>query len=208
MKIGLIGSGRVGGSLGRLWSRAGHQVLYSASNQNSARAAAQAAGDGALYGTPVQAAEFAEVVLIAVPWTQLGGTLSDPFLAAVRGKVVIDATNPYGAPSIPLPSGLTHSEAVARALPGTKVVKAFNMMQASVMSGLAAGSESRSLAIFLASDSAEAMQVAAQLVLDAAFVPVPVGPLADGRLFEPGQALYDKQLTEEEARRALKELGR
>jgi predicted dinucleotide-binding enzyme len=93
-KIGMIGSGNVGSSLGRVWARAGHQVMFSSRNLAHDKALAAQIGANARAGTPREAAAFGDVLVFAVPYgalPELGKTLAD----SIKGKVVIDTCNPF-----------------------------------------------------------------------------------------------------------------
>lgn len=207
MRIAVIGSGNIGGSLGRLWVTAGHEVFFSARDRTKTDALALGAGAGAGSGTPIEAAQFGEVALLAVPWTALGATLTPPLVRALDGKVVIDATNPYGPASIPYGRGQTSSEAVAVVLRNSSIVKAFNMMRATEMAAIADGrGHPNRFAVLHCSDSDGARAVAATLIIDSRFVPVDAGALANGRLFEPGAPPYDQRITADEASRTLTRL--
>ena len=126
MKIGIIGAGHIGGSLGALWSARGHEVVYGVRDPESPKiqAALAESGPNARAAGLKEAAAFGEVVIIAVPANAVPETLTQ--LGDLRGKVVVDATNdvrharPGDAPSM--------SIYVAQQLPGAHVVKAFNTM--------------------------------------------------------------------------------
>src|SRR5690606_6504079 len=91
-RIGIIGSGNMGGGLGLLWAAAGHQVLFSSRNPAELADLVRDAGDNARSGSPSEAAAFGEIVLIAVPYgaTPQIGQEQGPLL---RGKIVIDCGN-------------------------------------------------------------------------------------------------------------------
>lgn len=204
MKIGIIGSGSIGGALGRLWASAGHEVCFGSRNPERLAGLVHAAAGTAQAGSIDEAAGFGEVILEAIPFHAV------PKLPAgkLSGKVVLSAANYYPARDgdIHLGGG-TQSEWVARRLPDAKLVKAFNMMQAGVMEKLADGQGTPGLAILIAGDDAPAKKVAEQMVRDAKFEPVDVGSLADSHVFEaPNAPLYDVQITPEEARQRLAEL--
>ncbi len=126
MKIGIIGSGHIGGTLAKLWAKAGHQVAISNSRGPASLAALVAEiGPQARAATVEEAAAYGEVVLVAIPYGKFD-TL--PF-AKMSGKIVIDAMNYYPQRDGQIDFGdLTSSELVARHLPGGRLVKAFNTM--------------------------------------------------------------------------------
>lgn len=200
MRIGIIGSGNIGAPLGRLWAAAGHQVLFSSRHPERLRELAARAGVNAGVGSAEEAADFGEVILEAVPF----GRMSELPAAKLTGKPVLSAANYYPGRDgrIDL-RGLTQSEFAASLLPGARLVKAFNMMQAGVMEALADGTGRPGLAIFIAGDDEDAKRIAAGLVADAQFTPIDVGPLRAGALFQTDGPLYNTQFTQEEARKAL-----
>jgi len=202
LRIGVIGSGRVGGTVGELWVKAGHQVMFSSLDLEHDKALA--ARVGARAGTPKEAAAFGEVLLVSVPYSalpQLGRDLRD----SLKGKIVLDTCNP-----IPGRDGDMALEARAkgtgvaspRFLPGARLVRAFNSVgHASLQSGAHRSGER--IAIPLAADDAVALQTAARLVRDAGFEPVAVGPLARAKEFDPGSPVFGRAMTAAELRRGL-----
>jgi 8-hydroxy-5-deazaflavin:NADPH oxidoreductase len=195
MKIGVVGSGKVGGALGCLWAAAGHKVMFSSRRPASLQALASRVG--ASVGSPAEAMSFGEVVLDAAPFAASLALPAD----ALAGKTMITAANYYpqrdGRIVIARPS---QSEMVAARVPHTRVVKAFNMMFADEMQARADGHTAEPLAIFLAGDDDTAKAVVAGLVRAAHFAPVDVGPLAEGVLFQNDGPLYAQRWTEDEAR--------
>jgi predicted dinucleotide-binding enzyme len=204
MKIGIIGAGWLGGTVGKVWIKAGHQVIFSSRHPEKQQREAAALGPLATGGTVEQAAAFGEVVLIAVPYRALealGRVLKD----RLTGKIVLDASNPYG----PDPATLIRdieaegvALASARLLPGVRFVRAFSAVDATAVEASAAG-RGRLLGVPIASDDPEAMHVAEQLVRDAGCDPVAVGNLATARRFQRGGAGFRAHLGAPELRRAL-----
>ena len=192
MKIAIIGSGNIGGSLGPIWANAGHQVMFSGSRHPEKLDAlvAQAAGN-ATAGSPFQACQLGDVILLAVPWPEVDQLL--PALEkSLEGKTVIDATNPLTPDFIDLAIGLSDSggETVARRLPGSNVIKAFNSVGANIFQ-----SESRMFgdqvpSLFFCGDDPAAKQVVATLISDAGFDPVDVGGIRSSRFLEPLEQLW------------------
>lgn len=203
-KIGIIGSGHIGGTLGELWLKAGHEVMFSSLDLAYDQALAARLGAGASAGTPKQAAAYGEVLLISVPYAalpQLGRDLA----GEIRGKVVLDTCNP-----IPQRDGDMANEAKvagagissARLLPGARLVRAFNSVGYRMLQSEAHRAGER-VAIPLAGDEGEALAVAVKLVQEAGFEPVFVGPLARAREFDPGMPVFGKALTAAQLRDAL-----
>ncbi len=196
MKIGTIGSGRIGGTVGGLWVKAGHEVMFSARHLDEVRKLAGQFGPLARAGTPREAAAFAEVVLIAVPYSALP-QIGQDLAAELRGKIVLDSCHP-----IPARDG--EMAVLARAkgtgvasvefLPGVRLTRAFNSVGFNALRG-GAHRAGEKIAIPLAGDDAGALAMAARLVEDAGFEPVVVGPLAVAKTFDPGTPVFGKALT-------------
>jgi predicted dinucleotide-binding enzyme len=204
MKIGVIGSGRIGGTLGALWVRAGHQVVFSARDLEAVKKLAASLGSNARAGTPQEAAAFGEVILISVPYAalpQLGRDLAGD----LKGKIVLDTCNP-----IPTRDGDMARAAQTKGtgaasselLPGVRLVRAFNTVPYSALRSEAHRVGDR-VAVPLAGDDEAALKVAARLVEDAGFEPVVVGSLARAKEFDVGTPIFGKALTARELRRAL-----
>ncbi len=204
LKIGVIGSGNVGGTLGTLWVKAGHEVMFSSLDIEYDRKLAASVGAGARAGTPKEAAAFGEVLFFAVPYTALPG-LGRDLAAEIKGKIVIDASNP-----IPRRDGdmanaaLTKGTGVASPefLPGTRLVRAYNEVGFARMRDDAHRAGER-LGIPVAGDDAQAVKTALRLVNDAGHEPVLVGGLARAKEFDYGSAVFGKPMTAAELRAAL-----
>jgi predicted dinucleotide-binding enzyme len=204
MKIGIIGTGHIGGALAKLWVAAGHEVLLSSRHPEELRPLAKQLGPKARVGTPREAASFGDVVLISVPYKALP-ELGRDLKAELAGKIVLDTCNPY-----PGRDGDMANEARKKGtgvaspelLPGTRLVRAFNAINAGSLSS-EAHRKPPLVGIPLAGDDAEALKVAQRLVGDAGFDPVVVGGLARAREFDVGTPVYTKLLTGAELRKAL-----
>jgi predicted dinucleotide-binding enzyme len=204
MKIGIIGSGHIGGTLAKLWVAAGHEVLLSSRHPDELRALAKQLGPRARVGTPREAASFGDVVLVSVPYKALP-ELGRDLKAELAGKIVLDTCNPY-----PGRDGEMAGEARKKGtgvaspefLPGTRLVRAFNAISAGSLAG-EAHRKPPLVGIPLAGDDAEALKIAQRLVSDAGFDPVVVGGLARAKEFDVGTPVYTKLLTAAELRKAL-----
>jgi hypothetical protein len=182
MRIGVIGAGWLGGTVGKVWVQAGHEVLFSTRHPEKLAGMARELGSRASVGTTRQAAEFGTVVLIAVPYDALAGVgreLGD----VLRGKIVLDACNP--SPGNADAETLGVGALSLSNLPGTRLVRAFSAVDATAVEA-SFGRQGGKLGVPLASDDAEALKVAAQLVRDAGCEPVMVGDLASARSFQRG----------------------
>lgn len=204
MRIGIIGSGHIGGTAAQLLARAGHEVALShASGPEGLRDQVAALGPKARAATVEQAAEFAEVVVLAIPWRSRADLPAD----RLRGKTVVDAMNPYKPDFTLYDLGdSTSTEEVAKALPGARLVKALNHLRANDLArrGRPDLPRGQRTALFLAGDDGEAKQVVARLVDDIGFAPVDTGSLREGgRLQQAGGPLYLRVLTGADAEALL-----
>ncbi|WP_266159464.1 NADPH-dependent F420 reductase [Dyella silvatica] len=184
MKIGIIGSGNMGGCLGKLWSRAGHHVMFSFTLDPKALDEAAASAGGRV-GTVIDAAQFGDVVLVAVPWTAIDIALKDA-APALAGKVVISCNNPLKADLSGLLLGTETSgaEEVARRLSTAKVVEALFPFAQQLQSGTWQATKQRPTQ-FYCGDDADAKRVVATLIDELGFDPVDAGPLTSARFLEP-----------------------
>lgn len=203
-KIGIIGAGKIGGTLAELWVKAGHEVLISSRHPEELQGLAKSLGPKARAGTPREAAVFGDVVLISVPYKalpQIGKDLKDE----LKGKVVLDTGNPYperdGDMAVEARRKGT-GVASAEFLPGVRLVRAFNAIGYRNLRSEAHRS-GELVGIPLAADDPKAMDVAAQLVKDAGFEPVVVGPLSKAKMFDVGSPVYTQLLTAKELRARL-----
>jgi 8-hydroxy-5-deazaflavin:NADPH oxidoreductase len=204
LKIGIIGSGHIGGTLAALWVKAGHEVLMSSRHPQELEGLAQSLGPRAHVGTPREAALFGDVVLVSVPYgalPQIGRDLK----AELAGKIVLDTGNPYPERDGPMAVEARRKGtgvASAQYLPGVRLVRAFNAINSGDLRSEAHRS-GEPIAIPLAGDDPQALEVAQQLVRDAGFAPVVVGPLARAREFDVGTSVYTRLLTAPQLRQAL-----
>jgi predicted dinucleotide-binding enzyme len=203
MKIGIIGSGRVGGTIGELWAKAGHKVFFSSRHPEELKPLIEQAGPNAQAGAVQQAVAFGDVIFIAVPYAALPEIGQDN-AAGLKGKIVLNASNPIAGRDGEM-AGVAREKGVDKAdqeyLPGTRLVRAFNSTGAGKFASEAHKSGEK-LGVAIAGDDPEAMKVAAQLVHDAGFEPVPV-PLARAVDFAPGAELFGRALPVSELRKAL-----
>jgi NADPH-dependent F420 reductase len=190
MKIGILGKGNVGATLGKAWAGAGHEVMFGVRNALGPQVSdlLREIGTNAQAGSLAEAAAFGQVVVLAVPWlaakdaVQQAGDLS--------GKIVIDCTNPLNPNGDGLSVGHITSagEEVAHWLPKARVVKAFNSTGSGNMADPVYGSQRASM--FVCSDDAEAKTLVVGLGQDIGFEMIDAGPLANARLLEPLAMLW------------------
>jgi len=193
MNIGIIGSGNVGGTLGKAWAGAGHKVKFGVRNPADEKVAAllKQCGGGATAGGVGEAAAFGQVVVLTTPWDGAKGAIESA--GNLAGKVVIDCTNP-----VPLGANLMEGlalghttsagEEVAKWAKGAKVVKAFNTTGAGNMANPRFGADKS--VMFIAGDDAAAKQTVCQLSNDLRFETIDAGPLRQARLLEPLAMLW------------------
>ena len=205
MRIGIIGSGRIGGTLARQWADAGHEIAIANSRgPGSLDDLVGSIGPLAHAMSVEEAAAFGEVVVLAAPFRR-PEALPPP--VTVMGKVVIDAMNPFAEDGSLLDlGGKTSSAVTAERLPGARLVKAFNTIHFETLRTGArphTPAEQR-LVVFLAGDDARAKERVATLIGEIGFAPVDTGSLAiGGRLQEPGSRIYNHPMLPSEARQAL-----
>jgi len=204
LRIGIVGTGRIGGSLASLWVKAGHEVLVSSRHPDQLAPLCQELGPRCRAGTPAEAAAFGEVVLVSVPYGALPQVGRD-LAKSLAGKVVLDTGNPYperdGEMAVEARRKGT-GVASAEYLPGVKLVRAFNAIGWRSLKSEAHRAGEK-VAIPLAGDDPKALASAERLVKDAGFEPVVVGPLAKARLFDVGTPVYTQLLTAKELREKL-----
>lgn len=198
MKIGIVGSGRVGGAVGGAWVKAGHEVMFSSLNLEDDKKLAASLGGGARAGTPRESAAFGTVVLISVPYRALpsvGKDLGD----LIKGKIIIDTSNPIVARDGDMAVAAREKGAGVASmefLPGARIVRAFNAVGFARMAEAANKSERTGMPI--AGDDQNAITVASALVRDVGYEPVLVGPLATmGKYLIPGTPLAGERPAED-----------
>jgi predicted dinucleotide-binding enzyme len=204
LRIGIIGTGNIGGALAKHWSKAGHELVIASRHPEQLQSMAKSLGPKVRAGTPKEAAAFGDVVLVSIPYgamPQLGRDLQ----GELKGKIVLDTGNPYPNRDGPMAddarkrgTGVTSAEF----LPGTRLVRAFNAIKYTDLTN-EANHPGEKWAIPLAGDDAEALRVAQRLVRDAGFDPVVVGGLAKAKEFDVGTPVYVKLLTAAQLRKAL-----
>jgi 8-hydroxy-5-deazaflavin:NADPH oxidoreductase len=187
MRIGILGSGLMGGKLGTIFARAGHEVVFSyARSRDKLESLAADAGQGAAAGTPAEAAREAEALLLAVHWSRVEDVLRQA--GDLAGKVLITCSLPMNADDTELVVAHTSSgaEALARKVPQARVVSAFGTVPSEVLFGVFAARRRKTRpSLIYCGDDPGANTVAADLIRDAGFEPVDAGPLRVARYSEP-----------------------
>ena len=187
MQVGILGSGLMGGKLGTIFARAGHEVVfsYARSEQKLKRLARDAKGKSQA-GTPREAAQEADAVLLAVHWSRVDDVLKQA--GDVSGKVIVSCSLPMNADDTGLVIAHTSSgaEELAKKVPKARVVSAFNTVPSEVLFGVfeARRKASRPSLIYCG-DDASGKKIAVELIRDVGFDPVDAGPLRIARYTEP-----------------------
>lgn len=209
IKIGVIGGGNIGGTIGGLWVKDGHEVMFASRHPENLKPLVDELGPKAKAGTPEEAVKFADAVFLAVPYKAYP-ELSKGIAPLLKGKVVLDAGN-----ATERRDGELYGEAqkngigltTAKYFPGAKLVRAFNAANYKVFAKEGAnGGKDRSggrMAIPIAGDDPQALEVAETLVRDAGFEPVVVGSLKDADKFAMGTPGFGHDVTAPELKEKL-----
>lgn len=203
-RIGIIGSGNIGGTIGGLWVKKGHSVFFSSRHPDELKDMVAKLGSLAQAGAVEQAVAFGDVLFIAVPYGAIPQIGKD-YSAAMKGKVMLDACNAVSSRDGAVADEVERNGigvTTQKYFPGVRIVRAFNTMSYMVFAREANRPDPK-LAIPIAGDDPQALQIAASLVRDAGFDPVTVGTLADARRFQRGQAGYGQQVTAAELKQKL-----
>lgn len=208
MKIGIIGSGNIGGTLGQHWAKVGHEVMFSSRNPEKLKPMADKVG--AQTGTIQDVATFGDVLLLAIPFGEV------PQVAQQTGrlnrKILIDATNPYPerdgdvAQRVVDDDSQTATGYVASQFSGAHTIKAFNSIYYKVLAEQAFRSGNDRIAVQVCGDDLQAKQTVKQLIEEIGFAPQDMGNLSSGVVFEPDAPLYNKNLKINEAEVLLQQL--
>src|SRR5437867_7036184 len=188
MRVGILGSGLMGGKLGTIFARAGHEVVFSyARSTKKLEALAHDAGGAARAGTPGEAAEQADALLLAVHWSRVDDVLKQA--GDLSGKVIFTCSLPMNADDTKLVIAHTSSgaEALAKKVRKAEVVSAFSTVPSEVLFDVfnAKRRTRRRPSLMYCGDDQDAKDVAASLIRDVGFEPVDAGPLRIARYLEP-----------------------
>ena len=201
MKIGILGSGLMGGKLGTIFARAGHEVVFSYSrSRKKLEQLARDPGGKARAGSPADAAREADALLLAVHWSRKDDVLGQA--GNLAGKVIVTCSLPMNADDTELVIAHTDSgaEALQRQLSRSRVVSAFGTVPSEVLFNVfEARAETPRPSLVYCGDEAKAKRVAATLIRDAGFDPVDAGPLRIARYLEPFTMLIAQLAYEGEA---------
>ena len=209
MKIGIIGSGNIGGTAAKLFAKAGHEVAISNSRgPESLKSFVSSVGPNIMANTVEDAIKFGEVILLAIPWRRRQDLLSVSKL--LDGKIVIDAMNPYSENFEVIDLGnSTSSEEVLKQIPNSRLIKAFNTIyyeHLRTKGNPDAPIEDR-FTIFVAGDDPNAKATVSKLIEDIGFAPIDTGSLREGgRKQQPGSHIYNNPMTANVAGTCLSEM--
>ncbi|GAP97990.1 NADPH-dependent F420 reductase [Leptolyngbya sp. NIES-2104] len=201
-KIGVIGSGGIGGTIGTLWANAGHDVFFS--SRNPEKLSELVKRENTQAGTVAAAAKFADVILLACYYW----TIDDAIAAAgsLDEKIIVDATNPYrlNEGKIHRVPDVSSGLELASKVPNAKVVKAYNTLPTATFANEAHRSDP--YALFYCGDDAAAKAIVAQLICDSGFADIDTGNLNQVIHQEPGGVLYNHPMSATEAKKLLPSL--
>jgi len=192
MRVGILGSGLMGGKLGTLFARAGHAVVFSyAHSREKLNRLARDAGGKARAGTPQEAAQGADALLLAVHWSHIDDVLTQA--GDLAGQVIVSCSLPLNAANTELVLGHTTSgaEALAKKVPGVDVVSAFNNIPSEVLFDVfEARGQATPPSMVYCGDTPAGKTIAATLICDVGFDPVDAGPLSQAGLLEAAAWLW------------------
>jgi 8-hydroxy-5-deazaflavin:NADPH oxidoreductase len=200
MRIGILGSGLMGGTLGTLFARAGHEVVFSyARKTRKLKRLAREAPGNARAGTPAEATRDADALLLAVHWSRIDDVLRQA--GDVSGKVIVSCSLPMNRDNSELVIGRTSSgaEALTKKVRSAQVVSAFGTVPSEVLVRVfEARRKTRRPSLAFCGDGQAAKDVAAELIRDVGFDPIDAGPLRIARYLEPfallmGQLAYETE---------------
>jgi predicted dinucleotide-binding enzyme len=204
MRIGIVGAGRIGGNCAAQFAKGGHEVKLSFSRDPSRlEALAAEIGKRATVGTPAEAAEFGEVVVLSVPWDLIDEAIEQA--GSLDGKIVIDTTNQYGSSSLPK-EGETAAQHNAARMPGARYTKSFNTLTSAFQAEVADRPEPNRVVQWVCGDDEEAKRVVMELIADAGYAPVDLGGTASCQVMEmprrPG-AVYGEEYRRPDAEKVV-----
>jgi NADPH-dependent F420 reductase len=190
MKIGIIGAGDVGATLGKSWARKGHQIMFGVRNTQSPKVSnlLKSSNSNLKVGSVSEAASFSDVIILAIPWSavnQIIGIAGD-----LAGKLLVDTTNPFTSDlkGMVIDPSTSAAEEIAKLAPKSKVVKAFNTIGIKVLDNMIFGTNKAD--IFICGSDFKSRTTVKKLATDLGFEVVDVGPLSNARLLEQLSLLW------------------
>jgi|SRR5579883_1364252 len=188
MKIGIVGTGNVGTTLGTRFAQLGHDVTFGTRRTDATELAQLARGLNARVASQKEAAQMSEIIVLSTPWPATAEAIGG--LGDLSGKIIFDCTNPLQPDLSGLVVGTTTSagEQVADWAPGARVVKIFNTIGYNIMDNPSFPEAAATL--FYCGDDAEAKAIAHELATGIGFDPVDAGSLRQARVLEPFALLW------------------
>ncbi len=183
MKIGILGTGNIGGTLGKVWAKAGHQVVFGTRDVNNSKLPPllEKAGANAQADTIAKALEFGEELLFAIPWSAVQGTVQE-YASALQGKIVLDVTNNFSGPVI------NNVDTILSGAPNASVYRVFNALGWNVFEQPRFGDLVADL--FYCGPEGENRKVVEALISEVGIRPVYVGGLDQVHLVDNLGALW------------------
>jgi 8-hydroxy-5-deazaflavin:NADPH oxidoreductase len=199
MKIGIIGAGNMGTGMGKLWAKNGHQLMFSYSRSpEKLKAAAEAVSADTLTGTPAEAVQFADVVVLSVAWAAVEDALQQA--GSLDGKILFSCVNALLPDMSGLAVGTTTSaaEEIAKLAPGARLVESMPLF-AEVLHSPSREFGEQIPSVFYCGDDAEAKAIVADLLRETEVEAIDAGPLRNARYIEPAgmllvQLAYGQQM--------------
>jgi 8-hydroxy-5-deazaflavin:NADPH oxidoreductase len=206
-KIGIVGSGRIGGTIGTLLAKEGCEVFFSSRHPETLKDLVTSAGAGSRSGTVAEAIAFGDVIVLSLPLRAMA-ELDDATKQSLKGRIVIDTSNPYperdGDVAVRArndPGGM--GVFVARLLPGARIVRAFNTVYFEDLLKTV-NSRGEKIGIPIAGDDEEGVKAVVELVERAGLDPVVVGGSGASKSFDVGSPVYATSASAREIRAKLK----
>jgi len=192
-KIGIVGSGHIGGTLGILLAKAGYGIFYSSRHPDALKNLVRTTGPKARAGNVAEAIAFGDVIVLSLPLKAIP-ELDAEMKENLKGKIVIDTANPYPERDGDIaevarkePGGM--GIFVSRLLPGARIVRAFNTVYFEDLKKTT-NNRGEKIGVPIAGDDREGLKAAEELVTAAGLDPVVVGGLSTSKLFDVGTAVY------------------
>jgi hypothetical protein len=211
MKIGIIGSGKIGATLGKIWAETGHEVYFSSRHPSQLTHLVQEIqirGHCAQAGTVEEAVRYGNVILFSPPYweTEHAIELMGPEKELLNGKIVIDATNPFtpDGKELALPLGTTAASELVKKLSNARIVKAFNTLYWQTLQDAHHEPFENRYVVCYAGNEESSKEAVSKLIEDAGFISFDLGPLHNAVLMEPGGPFFNQEYTLYQAETVLR----
>jgi NADPH-dependent F420 reductase len=186
MNIGIIGSGNMGSGFAKHWGKAGHNILITSTDVEQTKEVIKDMGSNVAAGSLIEVVEFGEVVVFAVPYESIEDVVNSS-RGRLKGKIILECINPLTPDAMGLKIGHTTSaaEELAKLIPDSRVVAAFNSIAAIVLKSDEHSFGNLPATVFFCGDEGRAKLVVEKLITDIGFEGVDCGPLKNSRYLEP-----------------------